>query len=550
MNNINRLDFPLCEDVIDRINKLFCIDGWITLYEERVSTVLISNSIIAGVLASPNWELRPFDHRPCMDAAGYQRLYNPDVEPLVYFQEAKAGHQENLRLTDELIMFYDLRERRSGRDVDYVLIDECGSDKPVARVKDGRVEIRLNYLKEFAAIKDMSVLVQYDFHGYNLKTLEELKLEPKAYADYSFPDVLFGYALTPSGALIAEHKSFATIQGKVLIRCTPKDIQNLWDEHDTRFEEFIVGSDADGNEIYCTCEESRLPNLFTRKGDEPFALTPSFFRREVLRKYFDDTARFEVRDGAVSGTEWMIRADTDRSDGLVAVTLVDLGRLPYNEQVHWKQYNVLPEPGTDLSHTTRERWYNGNACNASESLDFVFKEAYVKLNREWERRYGWPLFKPLAKEDEFRWDSLHEMTTRNNDTEFHAMAQHLVIIAVDSLNEAELARNIDDEKEEVKEYLKEKKVAKAADLKGGISKLEVFLISESRKDDDVIKMLRNLQSLRSSTVAHRKSSSPKPEVKKLMEWCGLDTGTQREALHFIFAELIDKLSRLQPHEEA
>ncbi len=61
-----------------------------------------------------------------------------------------------------------------------------------------------------------------------------------------------------------------------------------------------------------------------------------------MTKYFQSVGKYAVQDGYLSGSTWGIRIDNDRSDDFVVTALVDLGRMPHKEQLHWKSFNILP----------------------------------------------------------------------------------------------------------------------------------------------------------------------------------------------------------------
>ncbi len=73
------------------------------------------------------------------------------------------------------------------------------------------------------------------------------------------------------------------------------------------------------------------------------ALTPIYFRRGVLSKYFAEPERYEVGDGDLrcSGF-WSLRMDNDHPQHVMA-WLKDLAQsLPAAEREHWRSYNIAP----------------------------------------------------------------------------------------------------------------------------------------------------------------------------------------------------------------
>ena len=72
-----------------------------------------------------------------------------------------------------------------------------------------------------------------------------------------------------------------------------------------------------------------------------------------------------------------------------------------------------------------------------------------------------------------------------------------------------LVKNIDENNSNVQARLKELDAADKNKVKGGISKFELFLLSKGMDLQESVSFLRNLQELRSTTTAHRKSRSKK-----------------------------------------
>ena len=90
---------------------------------------------------------------------------------------------------------------------------------------------------------------------------------------------------------------------------------------------------------------------------------------------------------------------------------------------------------------------------------------------EWEKKYGWELFKPLCAEDEHYFKSLHLLTTTSNQKEFEEQVLALTKIFIDSLNEIKLVIDITVDKSNAR----------------GIDKLEAFLKSKNVKIEDMMK---------------------------------------------------------------
>jgi hypothetical protein len=92
-----------------------------------------------------------------------------------------------------------------------------------------------------------------------------------------------------------------------------------------------------------SCAPSALANYFS-ESDLPFETTPAFFHPEVLLKYKADREKYRLTDRSVSCRgAWHLETYDVNEAGQVHTYLVYLGHLPYEEQLHWKQYNEPPK---------------------------------------------------------------------------------------------------------------------------------------------------------------------------------------------------------------
>jgi hypothetical protein len=92
-----------------------------------------------------------------------------------------------------------------------------------------------------------------------------------------------------------------------------------------------------------SCNPSCLANYFT-KSDLPFEITPAFFKPDVLLKYKSDYAKYKLGNRSVDCRgAWHLKTFDINSAGQVHTYLIYLSQLPYEEQLHWKQYNEKPK---------------------------------------------------------------------------------------------------------------------------------------------------------------------------------------------------------------
>ena len=135
----------------------------------------------------------------------------------------------------------------------------------------------------------------------------------------------------------------------------------------------------------------------------------------------------------------------------------------------------------------------------------------------------------MIDEDEHRYKTLHCLTTENNHSDFDEQILSMTKLVVDSLNQKCLQSENDDSNTEVESFLKERKVTSSLELKAGIDKFQAFIFSKGMKCPDMVDFLRKVQSLRSNSVAHRKSNKRK-DLAKLYEYFKLDELSEQQVL--------------------
>lgn len=527
---ISPKQFPLCEQFAERLTHKFNNSGWITLCNDTIFSCLVNDDVVDKSMAYDTWDINHSQVGPLINEQldgtfiSYSRYENDEAEPIVMYLENEGRWSEEAFLAEEFVMYFKLHKEAQGKNkYVYYQVDECGDDVEVARVMGVNLDVKLKYIKEYIAVKQLNLLVFNDEVVNSDKSLEELGLHPIPRSVIKDEDCIFSYALSKSSRFGLGYKSYAIFRGKCVYRHNERSIQHLWKLRDSGYEDFIVGADEDGNEIYMSCDEYRIPNLFTRQGDEPYSLSPIFFKRDVLSKYFQAVEKYSVQDGYLSGPTWGIHIDNDHSDDYVVVVLVDLGRMPHTEQLHWKEFNVLPPQNGSYSITSFRRWFDAIPTDCSVAPDLVFKRLYVQANSKWEKKHGWPLFKELAADDQYHFETLHLMGQDDDQKEFDGLIQSITKLVIDSLNEKELVKSIDCTKPDVEQLLTAKNVKelKPSNIQGGITKFECFLVSEKILNSDFVKLLREIQELRSCTVAHRKSTKLDAKTKALFNFFGI-----------------------------
>ena len=499
---------PECTSYLQQIDKRFIQNGWITVHGENNHCGLVLPQCAEDILNDCCWELFMESTGICIRGNGkYESGYEQNVRPFVY-------HRSNgeIEIVEEFRLLYNLYRRKTNDGFDYYGFDECGDEIVVAQQVGSTVLVQVKFIKEFIALKKRHLVLFFDA---DVSTNESLEINK----DYKKSDCIYSYSFVP---YIYEQGGHGRLIGKSLLRYDAKDIKDLWNWWDKDCEDFIIGYSDDGEEIMHSCDHSTLSNMFVSKPGAPADITPVYFRKDVLDKYYGNPGKYKVEDGHVRCCNyWDLRLDNDRSDNVI-VLLVDLGKLPHKEQIHWKTYNIAPPLKDGFSKTAFNRWMCGQYCDTSDAPDLVFKREFKTFSTKWREKYDWDLFLPLASGDEHYFVSLHSLTVSDNDLDFENQLKALAKVIVDSINDKKVANHLDEKDDK------------------SITKLEHWLSIQNADCGEEIQFLRNFQDLRSKYAVHRKSRKGFNK-EPFFEYFQMATKTPKEVLDDIFLKMIGVL---------
>ncbi|MBX7268802.1 hypothetical protein KIF24_24135 [Micromonospora sp. Llam7] len=487
---MNDQPFLQFDDLQEYVATRLGSEGWITVYEYTESDrqkigyycALVAPDAVSRCLENTSWDLLIGHGMPGFSfyPDGTHRYYrfgdDDGVEPFIIdrdFHGLKPSYKE---LSEEFRHFHNLYEdRRAGV---FIALDDNGDDVEVVRTTPKRVQVRAKYLKDYLAARGMHMLLFFEFDRWSEKSLGELGME-KQDEKRQESDYRYSRWVAPwEGVTNPSRKTFARIIGKKVIKGTENYRPSMgWGRENQQYEDFIIGVDDDGNEVHYTSDEEQLANYFGKNPGSPHYLTPVFFRKSVMAKYYNDPAKYRVEDGHVyCGGYWSLRLDNSHRD-YVIVYLGDLGKLSHKEQLYWKSFNVLPDGG--VSDVAFRRGILGEWADTDEPA-LSFKANYERFRDGWRKKHGWDLFKPLKPEDEHYWGTLH-VPASENQKEFDDQVMALAKLLVERLNEREVAKYIT-----------------VGPNEKGIAKFEKYLEAIGFPDRQrFITLLRNLNGLRS-----------------------------------------------------
>jgi hypothetical protein len=445
-----------------------------------------------AALSCAGWDISIGDGQPAFSVSyedgekvvRYER-YPRDglIQPILICQQMNGTADDQLLLSEEFRLLMNLWEDKETGD--YYSINDDGTKALAVEVKARQVRVRTSLLRRYQAARQLDVLlfcdsvrsVRGDFSSIDFEELIEKDHLVNA-------DTVVHLGI---GEYEKSHVFSRFLSTRVL---TPPRQQEsgIWPwEPPEEYPEFIIGEKDNGSPLLYTCNPDLLSNYFGKNPDAPHYMTPVFFKKDVLQKYYDNSELYSVKDGKiVCGSLWQIQIDNHNTDA-VAAFLGDLGRdLPDSDRPYWKSFNISPPHR--ISDTTWQRAFGGYPA-VSSNPEHLFRAAYERAVEEWSKTWGWSLFRKPVSSDA---NLVKEVRVPLNETpgEFEGQILRLCKLLVDLLNEKGLAQYLD----------------KAHDEKG-ISKLERFLQAQGYEcTQQDIGFLRRLQKLRTKLVAHSKGS--------------------------------------------
>ena len=483
---------------------------------------LIPSGKIEQALSRPEWDLRRGSGMPSsIEVYGggahnteYLRFGNEDgIEPLVIGRMFHDIKEDYLEISEEFRLFHNLYHDR--KQDHYIKLDDSGNEEVIAIVKPKSAEIRMKEIRQFLAVKEMHLSIQFDITVSSSKTLEEMGLTT---GGRDVRDELACWNLRCSGDfglyVDPSNRSSSNLQGIRLIEPLPKaksGFGGFAEEPKKQYTDFIIDMDDNGDEIVHTCNPNKLSNFFGANPEAPNYLTSVSFRKQVLDKYYQQPSKYKIEDGTLwCGLLWDMRIDNHHNDKVCAM-LGDLGLLPHQEQLHWKSHNIASTP--EYSEVTFRRDFGGEWVE-SDRPEHVFQQRYRDLVEVCRANLGWQIFLPLASGDEYHLQSLRVPAT-DEQRDFDGLVLGLATILVDSLNVHGLKLLLPQSQE-----------------KGSINLLATVLVNYDAEGGSSkhIGFLRNLQSLRSSGSAHRKGEKYDSVIEKI--------GTSSQDLRTLFADIL------------
>lgn len=111
-------------------------------------------------------------------------------------------------------------------------------------------------------------------------------------------------------------------------------------------------------------------------------LAPAFFRPDVLLKYKQNSEKYTLKERSIACRgSWQLKTYDINREGQVHSYLVYLWQLPYEEQLHWKEYNERPK--ASISNRAFETDVLGNVYHGDSNSLANLKAFLIKLECKW-----------------------------------------------------------------------------------------------------------------------------------------------------------------------
>ncbi|MBU1862496.1 MAG: hypothetical protein KKH94_02390 [Candidatus Omnitrophica bacterium] len=270
------------------------LSEYTTSHNFGIYCALIPSSDIEKVLSNLSWDLSIGNGLPGAviynkdgkQSVEYLRFGDDNgVEPLILMRDFYGIRDDYIELSEEFRLFHKLyHDRKTDQ---YIKIDNSGNEHLIAIIQPNCAQIRLKELRQFLAIKEMHLSIQFDYREHSEYSLEDLGLTEGSEDKRNGLMCWMRYCGKSGG--ICSYNAFSRLLGKKLISPLPKSKSEFWgfaDELKKKYIDFIIGVNDKGEEVIHSSSPATLANNFGANPEEPHYLTPVQFRKQVLDKYY------------------------------------------------------------------------------------------------------------------------------------------------------------------------------------------------------------------------------------------------------------------------
>ena len=417
------------------------------------------------------------------------------LEPFVFKRRFHGVRPDTYEVTQDFVLYHDLFFDH-GRKA-YVNLE----GEEIVRAASSRMQIREDAARDYLAARRMILVLYHDhWRRRDIRVADVFGADP---VKRELNETLSKYSLAIGHYF--NGKALSMLCGKKIVQPYQEPLHREYVSAIDRpesYETYVCLKGGERVEKSCDVESGRQPGPH---------LTPVFFKKEVLSKYHDSSL-YDVHYDTIWYLDFWGIEFGDNGD-LIHAWLGDLGRIPPNEQKHWRQYNVAPRGDLEKNFVHRQL-LAGFAPSSSRCEALLTLKS--RVNENFRQRFGFALFRDLPKGTA----EPHDLNS-DEEREFNEQILNLAKNFVDAINE--------------KDLLNPKQKSD-----GSLKTLYRFLIGSGlaiERAQHVVGALRMVQGFRSEGAAHLRGQNYEKRLRRL----GLENARPRDRFDVIVAILGKRL---------
>lgn len=490
------------------LNNNFCENEWVWLYKSesfspiekvelsnRLWTYIASADVCNDALLTVEPEYQEYERSALYGDNTFKSYKKDGFEPLVTVMNfyATKPSLRQIRIHEDFIHMFHLYESSDNNGNKNYIWFESGDSKIIITISNNEVKIKHQFLVDFLAAKKMNLVCavhsELNIPPDLCNLIDcEYKLTGPAGVTKNSENTIINFSVSLTGGV--EFQSWFI--GKKIVPY--KNFGEFKSSFDSQYADFIVGYDPNN------CEEIKISCA-----DDSHKYSRTYFKKEVLEKYRSDI-NAAIEPYRISSTYFSLKCDNDNID-FIWTYLKELRCLPYTEQLHWASYNILQN-----NYTESQFYQKNQECWNHEysSPDFVFREAFREVNKLWEQKFDWKLFKPTTGVQANVLERIFILSS-NSIVCFRNLVEQMNLLLSESIDVSELNKiefPIPNDKKDCK----------------AIMKLNYFLEYHNQSKTPLVNFLLQLDTLRSEfTDTHRNDSKMNSKnLQKALDYFGIN----------------------------
>lgn len=380
-------------------------------------------------LSSPKFDVAENEHCQIINEKDYKKTPKDGIEQLFTRREFRVNSKYlyQVRINEEFIHFHRLYEKwldSYGSEKQYIAFND-GEEIVVVDVKKNDIRIRHSYLMAFMQLAKLNLFcVLHEEQSFSTAYRKPLPFPQCISNENKIIENPDGNIVYNCRYDIVGFERQNIFNGKKLIRY--QLFQDFMKRLEPKYANFITGYDRlTGTNILQSC----CPSGTIEDNNEVF------FRKEVLEKYRNNSGARILPLRVEIALDWALECDNDIDDFII-VRLKDLSKIPFMEQLHWQNYNIVPE---NTSHSEayelKRKGYFGELKYSS--IDYVFRQVIERCNKVWELHFGWKLFNSLH---EYQKESINQIFRLylNDYSPFAELVTKIGLVTTGNINVEEI----------------------------------------------------------------------------------------------------------------